>query len=146
MWIQVLLVRHFDAIICWQSQNLRESVIDLTHLPYPPLPAFLDISAPDQVDSRWRYHLLWSRFVLCTKCYERLTWFEKAKKNVEGIKGRSAVFISPLKTIKRKVKQQTADQLVVLVENVKHAPEQIIYYNNKASFNCKIFKVYRHVG
>ena len=38
-----------------------------------------------------------------TKCYERLSQFEKAKKNVEGIKGRSAVFISPLKTIKQKV-------------------------------------------
>ena len=31
-------------------------------------------------------------------------------------------FISPLKTIKRKVKRQRADQLV---ENVAHAPEQI---------------------
>ena len=37
---------------------------------------------------------------VCTKCYKRLTRFEKAKKNVEGTKGRSAVFISPLKTIK----------------------------------------------
>ena len=62
---------------------------------------------------------------VCTKCYDRLTRFEKAKKNVEGIKGRSAVFISPLKTIKRKVKRQRADQLVVLVENVTHDPEQI---------------------
>ena len=62
---------------------------------------------------------------VCTKCYDRLTRFEKAKKNVEGIKGRSAGFISPLKTIKRKVKRQRADQLVVLVENVAHAPEQI---------------------
>ena len=63
--------------------------------------------------------------VVCTKCYDRLTRFEKAKKNVEDIKGRSAVFISPLKTTKRKVKRQRADQLVVLVENVAHAPEQI---------------------
>ena len=31
---------------------------------------------------------------VCTKCCERLSQFEKAKKNVEGIKGRSAVFIS----------------------------------------------------
>ena len=62
---------------------------------------------------------------VCTKCYDRLTRFEKAKKNVEGIKGRSAVFISPLKTIKRKVKRQRADQLVVLVENVTHDPKQI---------------------
>ena len=59
------------------------------------------------------------------KCYDRLTRFEKAKKNVEGIKGRSAVFISPLKTIKRKVKGQRADQLVVLVENVTHDPKQV---------------------
>ena len=62
---------------------------------------------------------------VCTKCYDRQTRFEKAKKNVEGIKGRSAVFISPLKTIKRKGKRQRADQLVVLVENVTHDPKQI---------------------
>ena len=65
---------------------------------------------------------------VCTKCSDRLARFEKAKKNVhvEGIKGRSAVFISSLKTIlKRKVKRQRADQLVVLVENVAHAPKQI---------------------
>ena len=62
---------------------------------------------------------------VCTKCYERLTRFEKAKKNVQGITGRSAVFISALKTIKRKVKRQRADQLVGLVENVAHAPKQI---------------------
>ena len=30
-----------------------------------------------------------------------------------------------LKTIKRKVKRQRADQRVVLVENVAHVPEQI---------------------
>ena len=62
---------------------------------------------------------------ICTKCYKRLTRFEKAKKNVEGIKGRSAVFIRPLKTIKRKVKRQRADQLVFLVENVAHATKKI---------------------
>ena len=33
---------------------------------------------------------------VCTKCYERLTRFKKAKKNVEGINGRSAVFIGKL--------------------------------------------------
>ena len=60
-----------------------------------------------------------------TKCYERLTRSEKPKKNAEGIKRRSAVFISPLKTIKWNVKRQRADQLVVRVENVAHAPEQI---------------------
>ena len=60
-------------------------------------------SSPDRVDSR----------------------FEKSKKNVEDIKGRSAVFISSLKTIKRKVKRQRADQLAVFVENVAHASEQI---------------------
>ena len=80
----------------------------------------------------------------CTKCYDRLTRFEKAKKNVEGIKGRSPVFISSLKTIKRKVKRQRADQRVVLVENVAHAPEQIT--TTKRVFNCKIFKVYRDIG
>ena len=56
---------------------------------------------------------------------ERLTRFEKAKKNVEGIKGRSAVYISSLKTINRKAKRLRADQLVVLVENVAHTSEQI---------------------
>ena len=49
----------------------------------------------------------------------------KARKNVEGIKGRSAVFISPLKTIKRKVKRQRANQLVVFVENGNFEPEQL---------------------
>ena len=62
---------------------------------------------------------------VCTKCYKGLTRFEKAKKNVEGIKGRSAVFISPLKTIKQKVKRQRVDQLVGQVENVAHAPKHI---------------------
>ena len=62
---------------------------------------------------------------VCTKCYDRLTRFEKGKKNVEGIEGRSAVFISSFKTIKQKVERQRADQLVVLMENVAHAPEQI---------------------
>ena len=57
---------------------------------------------------------------VCTKCYKRLTRFEEAKKNVEGIKRRYAVFISPLKTIK--VKRQRANQLVVLVENVARTP------------------------
>ena len=62
---------------------------------------------------------------VCTKCHERLTRSEKPKKNAEGIKRRSAVFISPLKTIKWNVKRHRADQLVVRVENVAHAPEQI---------------------
>ena len=44
-----------------------------------------------------------SDLFVCTKCYKRLTRFEKTKKNVEGIRGRSAVFISPLKTIKQKI-------------------------------------------
>ena len=61
---------------------------------------------------------------VCTRCYKKLTRFEKAQKSVEGIKGRSAVFISPLKTIEWKGKQKRADQLVVLVENVAHVPEQ----------------------
>ena len=75
---------------------------------------------------------------VCTKCYERLAQFEKAKKNVEGIKGRSAVFISPSKTIKRKVKRQKADELVVLVENVAHAPEQIATTKRAISGNISV--------
>ena len=75
---------------------------------------------------------------VCTKCYERLTRFRKAKKNVEGIKGRSAVFISPSKTIKRKVKRQRADELVVLVENVAHAPEQIATTKRAISGNISV--------
>ena len=47
---------------------------------------------------------------VCTKGYERLTRFEKGKKNVEGIKGRSAVFISPLKTIKYLVNGKLHDK------------------------------------
>ena len=109
-------MRRFDTVICWESQNLRESVIDLPHL--------IELTVREDFTSYGCGNSGANLFV-CTKCYERLTRFKKAKKNVEGIKGRSAVFISPLKTIKQKVKPQRTDQLVVLVENVAHAPEQI---------------------
>ena len=62
---------------------------------------------------------------VCTKCYEI------AKKNVEGIKWRSAVFISPLKTIKRKVKRQRADQLVVLMWKMSHMPPNKLQQQSK---------------
>ena len=57
---------------------------------------------------------------VCTKCYERLTRFEKAKKNVQCRRYQREIC-----SIYRKVKRQRADELVVLVENVAHAPEQI---------------------
>ena len=71
-------MRRFDTVICWESQNLRESVIDLTRL--------IELTGGNSG----------AYLFVCTKCQERL---EKAKKNVEGIKGRSAAFISPLNTI-----------------------------------------------
>ena len=101
---------------CWESQKLRESVINL--------PRLIELTIGEDIASYGCRDSGADLFV-CKRCSDRLTRFEKAKKNVEGIKGRSAVFISSLKTIKRKVKRQRADQLVVLVENVAHAPEQI---------------------
>ena len=109
-------MRRFDTVICWESQNLRESVIDL--------PRLIELTVGEDITSYGCENSRADLFVY-TKCYERLTRFEKAKKNVVGIKGISAVFISSLKTIKRKVKRQRADQLEGLVENVAHAPEQI---------------------
>ena len=106
----------FDNVICREGYNLWESVIDL--------PRLIELTVGEDITSYGCGNSGADLFV-CTKCYERLTRFEKAKKNVEGIKGRSAVFIRPLKTIKWKVKPQRADQLVVLVENVAHAPQQI---------------------
>ena len=104
----------FDTIICWESQNLRESVIDL--------PRLIELTVRENITSYRCGNSGADLFVYSTKCYERLTRFEKAKKNIEGIKRRSAVFISPLKIIKQKVKRQRANQLVVLVENDAHAP------------------------
>ena len=88
------------------------------------LPRLIELTVAEDITS-YRCGNSEADLFVCTKCYERLTRFEKAKNNVECIKGRSAVFISPLKTIKQKVKRQRADQLVALVENVAHAPEQI---------------------
>ena len=99
-------MRHFNTVICWESQNLRESVIDLLRL--------IELTVDEDITSYGCGNSVADLFV-CTKWFERLTRFE----------GRSTVFISPLKTIKRKVKRQRGDQLVVLVENVAHAPEQI---------------------
>ena len=109
-------MRRFDTFICWESQNLQENVIDL------PDPRLIELTVGE------RYHRCGNSgadLFVCTKCCERLTQYEKAKKNIEDIKGRSAVCNSPLKTIKRKVKRQRADQLVGLVENVAHAPPKI---------------------
>ena len=91
----MLLVPRFDRVICWESQNFRESVIDL--------PRLMELTVDEDITS-YGCGTSGADLFVCTKCYKRLTRFEKAKKNVEGIKGRSAVFISPLKTIKRKVK------------------------------------------
>ena len=78
-----------DTIICWESQNLRENVIDL--------PRLFELTVGEDITC-YGCGNFGADFFVCTKCYERLTRFEKAKKNVEGIKERSAVFISPLKT------------------------------------------------
>ena len=83
-------MRRFDTVICWESQNLQESVIDLTRL--------IELTVGEDITSYGCGNSGADLFV-CTKCYERLSRFEKAKKNVEDIKGRSAVFISPLNTI-----------------------------------------------
>ena len=107
-------MRRFNTVICWESQNLQESVSDL--------PRLIELTVGEDITSYGCGNSGADLFV-CTKCYERLTRFKKAKKNLKGIKGRSAVFISPLKTIKRKVKRQRADQLVVLAENVAHATQ-----------------------
>ena len=109
-------MRRFDSVICWESQNFRESVIDL--------PRLIEWTVGEDITS-YRCGTSGADLFVSTKCYERLTRFEKAKKNVEGIKGRSAVFISSLKTINRKAKRQRADQLVVLVENVAHASTKL---------------------
>ena len=100
-------MRPFDTVICWESQNLRESVVNL--------PRLIELTVDEDITSNATLRYSGADVFVWTKCFERLTRF----------KGRSAVFISPLKTIKRKVKRQRADQLVVLVENVAHAPEQI---------------------
>ena len=83
-------MRRFDTVICWESQNLQESVIDLTRL--------IKLTVGEDITS-YGCGKSGADLFVCTKCYERLSRFEKAKKNVEDIKGRSAVFISPLNTI-----------------------------------------------
>ena len=83
-------MRRFDTVICWESQNLQESVIDLTRL--------IELTVGEYITS-YGCEKSGADLFVCTKCYERLSRFEKAKKNVEDIKGRSAVFISPLNTI-----------------------------------------------
>ena len=57
-------------------------------------------------------------YSLCTKSYERLTRFEKAKKNVEGNKGRSAI-------LNGKLNDKEPINLWWLVENVAHAPNKL---------------------
>ena len=82
---------------------------------------------------------------VCTKCYERLSRFEKAKKNVEGIKGRSAAFISPLNTILKTESLTTKSRSTCgPCRKCRTCPRT--NYNNKASFNSIIFKVYGHIG
>ena len=71
-------MRRFDTVICWESQNLRESVIDLPHL--------IELTVGEDITSYGCGNSGADLFA-CMKCYERLTRFEKAKKNVESIKG-----------------------------------------------------------
>ena len=134
--MQALLVRRFDTVICWESKNLRESVIDL--------PRLIELTVREDITSYGCGHSGADLFV-CTKCYERLTRFEKARRMVGRYQGEICSICQPLETInKRKVKRQRANQLVVLVENVAHAPEQSA--TTKRVSTAKIFKVYRHIG
>ena len=78
---------------------------------------------PHRVDSRWRYYLLrvrklWSRFVCL---YEVLRETNSIRESKEECRSYQREICS----IYRKVKRQRADELVVLVENVAHATEQI---------------------
>ena len=93
-------MRRFDTVNCWESQNLRESVVD------PP--RLIELTVDEDITSYATLRYSGADLFVWTKCFERLTRF----------KGRSAVFISPLKTIKRKVKRLRADQLMVVMENV----------------------------
>ena len=89
--------------------NLRESVTDLPRL----------------IELTFGCRNSGADLFVCTKCYERLynTRFERANRNAEGIKGRSAVFISPLRLLNAMLNDN--DQLVVLVENDAHAPNEL---------------------
>ena len=84
-------MRRFDTVNCWESQNLRESVVDL--------PRLIDLTVDEDITSYATLRYAGADLFVWTKYFERLTRF----------KGRSAVFITPLKTIKRKVKRQRAD-------------------------------------
>ena len=87
---------------------------------------------PDRVDSRWRYHLLrvrklWSRFVCLYEVLRETISIRESKEECRRHQGKICSIYQSIKYHfkKRKVKRQRADQLVVLVENVAHAPEQI---------------------
>ena len=69
MWIPALLVRLFDTVICWESQNLRESVIDR--------PRLIKLTVGEDITS-YRCGISGADLFVCTKRYERLTLFEKA--------------------------------------------------------------------
>ena len=73
-----------------------------------------------------------SLFVRSATTNERLPRFEKAKKNVEGIKGRSAVFISPFKTINGKLNDKERINLWSL-RKMSHMPRTEIATTERVS-------------
>ena len=93
-------MRRFDTIF---------SVIDL--------PRLIELTVGEDITSYGCGNSGADLFV-CTKCYERLTRFEKAEE--------CRSYQRKICSIYRKVKRQRADELVVLVENVAHATEQIV--------------------
>ena len=93
-------MRRFDTVF---------SVIDL--------PRLIELTVGEDITSYGCGNSGADLFV-CTKCYERLTRFEKAEE--------CRSYQRKICSIYRKVKRQRADELVVLVENVAHATEQIV--------------------
>ena len=93
-------MRRFDTIF---------SVIDL--------PRLIELTVGEDITSYGCRNSGADLFV-CTKCYERLTRFEKAEE--------CRSYQRKICSIYGKVKRQRADELVVLVENVAHATEQIV--------------------
>ena len=78
-------MRRFYIVVCWESQNLQESVVDI--------PLLIELTVDEDITS-YGHGSSGADLFLCTMCYVRLSRFEKAKKNAEGIKGRSTVLIS----------------------------------------------------
>ena len=74
----------FDTVICWESQNLRDSVIDL--------PRLIELKVSEDIIA------VWSRFVCLYEVLLETNLIRESKKECRRYKERSAVFISPLKT------------------------------------------------